>query len=548
MRSGPIACCLLLCSIGSCPADEPLLPDRNTLIVLPAIDPILREASELALKQGGRQRFWTERVILRIGELQSQAGDFGGALRSIEGSGYSYGRNGGLVQLAKSMARDGKRERAFEIVRLLGTDHGWRQDYIEDGVQLRWIEYLVQSRDLALASKAVQKMKSDRYRPDAIRRLAVAYADSGDAIRCSEQFKLALDAAKRLSDDWDRAQVFWQIADAQLSAGQSDAASATIRDLTESAGLKDPWARFSALRECAVIAAKAKNVEVSRRLFRQAIEAQKSVDGLNKSNALEQTAVSQAEAGYIEDALITAAMIKEDGARDRATLAVALAQLRANDAKSAAQTALTIRAYVQYRDDALEAIVSRCIAKEELKMALTMADKFDNSSRKAVAILRVATAHAKSGNRRTATEIAARIVLTPQDPLLGAGRDRFDYRTPSTWVVCYDASSAFTMSSHRAAVTLGAEVAGAAMTLSQALGQRFEKPFEVLFGGINYAEIIQSLARSHAASGDANEALGWARKIGRSGDAEQSKRDEQRIHALVGVAEGIHERSVGGMK
>src|SRR5271166_2204298 len=181
-------CILLSCGVAICPADEYPRPNRKAEPVGLAVEAVLREASDVALKQEKHQHYWTQRVLLHIGELQVRAGDFVGALRSIRGSSYDYGRNAGLVRLAEALARDGKKERAFDILRLVGTDHGWRQGYLDDGVQLRWIEHLIASGDLGRASEAIKQLKSKRYRSDGLRKLAVAYAKSGDAARAAEHF------------------------------------------------------------------------------------------------------------------------------------------------------------------------------------------------------------------------------------------------------------------------------------------------------------------------------------------------------------------------
>src|SRR5262245_23211070 len=92
---------------------------------VPSVQAILREASELALKQGAEEHLWTDRVLLTIGELQARAGDYDGALRSIRGSGYPHGRQIGLLHLTQALALAGQKERALEVSLLLDSDSGW---------------------------------------------------------------------------------------------------------------------------------------------------------------------------------------------------------------------------------------------------------------------------------------------------------------------------------------------------------------------------------------------------------------------------------------
>jgi hypothetical protein len=70
----------------------------------------------------------------------------------------------------------------------------------------------------------------------------------------------------------------------------------------------------------------------------------------------------------------------------------------------------------------------------------------------------------------------------------------------------------------------------------------------MMFKDFRSEEIVRALASAHVATGDANEALAWSRRIGsnekiKSGeDWEAAISVESRIHALVGVAEGILDR------
>src|SRR5579872_2938467 len=87
-----MGCILIVGLVAACAARA--LPQTNpdTQPTRSTAQALLREASEIALKQGETERFWTEHVLLEIGEVQIRAGDFEGALRSICGSDYDYGR------------------------------------------------------------------------------------------------------------------------------------------------------------------------------------------------------------------------------------------------------------------------------------------------------------------------------------------------------------------------------------------------------------------------------------------------------------------------
>jgi hypothetical protein len=128
----------------------------------------------------------------------------------------------------------------------------------------------------------------------------------------------------------------------------------------------------------------------------------------------------------------------------------------------------------------------------------------------------------------------------------------FRFRRAETWGLLYDADGCrFTITSHTIAVERAVEVAGAAMELSQVLGDRPGRSYAALFNDINTVEVIEALARTHAASGEPQDALAWARRIGSGGrvlstDGDEVRRAvERRVYALVGVAEGILDRPVG---
>jgi hypothetical protein len=136
--------------------------------------------------------------------------------------------------------------------------------------------------------------------------------------------------------------------------------------------------------------------------------------------------------------------------REAALYAVAVAQGKTNDFESAVRTALSAKHYNQYHDGALHMIAHHQIAKRDPKAALATAQYIKNPSEKAAAILKIATAQAKSGDRKTAADIAARIDLTePEDSLALFGKkQKFDNRLPDTWGFRYDDSNCFTMALH----------------------------------------------------------------------------------------------------
>ncbi len=516
----------------------------------PPVEAVLRKASELTLKQ--HHGSWDD-VLLEIVEMQIRAGDFDGAIESIGGCKDGDHRSRWLVHIAEALARDGKRERAFDIANMAYPDRR-----AEDRIQLCWIEHLIASHDLDAAGKALEQLKSAKKRPEGLRNLAAAYSMSGDANRAAELFKLAVDAAIPLKNEFDRLFALQKIADAQLTSGKPDDAKATIRLLVDAIEFKVPWARFLALRDSAVLAAKANDRQTAVRLFQRAIDTHREVGETNGNWKLETVGLAQANVGYFDDARKTASMIKPSAdpqynfASRNIRCAIAEAQLKSGDVEGAIESALSVEYDVELRDKTLHAIVDSLITKNDLKTALSIAEKIEHQSCKATAVLKVAAAHAKSNDRKTAAAVAKRIDL--KNDRVDSGRPkRFDYRTPRSWGSIYGFTGFYTHGSYSRSVQDAAEVAAAAMALAQALGEGPAQSYAVLFDDDN-RKVVQSLARAQAASDDAGQALAWAEEIG--SDAVINANDDnkvqlavdRRINALIGVAAGILDRSSDPVK
>ncbi len=553
MRSCIPLIMLLLTSVA-CRADKSLKSD-NVAVELPSAKDLLRKASELAAEQDEAQHFWTMRLLLQVRELQIRAGDYDGARKSIRASADPEG----LVHLAEGLAAAGRRQESLEVLRELGSNHGWRQEYLDDGVLLRWIEHLIAAGEIERAEHAAGQLKSEMYRPDAYRKLAVAYAKTGERSKSSHYFKLAVDAALETSG-YDRAKALWETGEAQRSVGATHEARTTISLLLESADKMEIWAQVAALREAAVLFAHLADRKESRSLFQRAIASRQRLAAANKVGALELIAIAQSRVGYIDDALETVATIwhsestvAQDGEREEALLAIAKAQLAMNNPDGAERTARSITHFLQFRDDSLHAVVEYYVQKKDFKKALTAAESVNNPSRMASAILKVATAYARSGDRKTAEEVASRIKLTSESSLPALYSDRiFDFRQPETWVQNYDIEFAFTLGLSQLSEERTAELAASAMTLAQTIPLEPKPDYAALLNDVWSDAVIQALARAHAATGDVAEALAWAhrigsdRKVASAEDKEGARALQRRINALIGVAEGMLERSANG--
>jgi hypothetical protein len=188
----------------------------------PLVHLVLREVSEIALKHGERESSWSGVGLVEIGELQTRAGDFDGALKSLRGV-CNYPA---MTHLVEALARSGKKDHALVVARMLHLDWG-RDQQARDLVQSRWVDHLIAKGTLQDANKAAEPIKSPNERRYALLRLALAYRKTGAAAQASDHFTQALASVADIESDSDRAKALWEIADAQRQAGCLDEAQAT---------------------------------------------------------------------------------------------------------------------------------------------------------------------------------------------------------------------------------------------------------------------------------------------------------------------------------
>ena len=530
---------------------------------------ILNKASQIATRQDMQQLSWRESYLFQIADIQMRAHDFDGAKNTIKRCGKSIGRNAAFIKLAETHAAAGQRVPAFEVLHELGTDHGWTQDYVEDGVRMLWLEYLIAADKLESAQTAVDEMVVPKYRSEALCKLALAHARLGDKTVAKRLFRDALisstglsgkvdhvpDVAS-LSDEYLRAIAVCEVAQAQCKVVDFETTSSMIQELVQHAeSSKSGLAKVGYQREAAVLAAKIGDQKTAKALFRKAIESRHAIrpptpcPAANRIVALYEIAKAQASVGFIGDAIKTAAMIKNgESERGKALCDIAVAQARGGDVTGGIATANSIINDIQFKNDALLLIVDLYIGKGDKESALMTAKKIVNPSRKAAAILKVATQYARDGDKSKAKAIAGQIQLKKAAPnLLLIGDEviaSFDFTKAETWGVVFDQGSYFSSRSYFFNINRAAELAAAAMTLHQAFDEPQDRDYAVVFQDV-HKDAIQSLACAHAEYGDAKDAIAWASRIG-SDEKMESENDhesqvlvERRIHALIGVAEGL---------
>lgn len=213
--------------------------------------------------------------------------------------------------------------------------------------------------------------------------------------------------------------------------------------------------------------------------------------------------------------------------REKALRDIARIELRAGQAERAVGLAMSVRSFLQYRDDALLDLVAALAKAEEYRRALDACEKIGSHLRKAQAILTVATALAERGHLINAETLAATCgFLKSGDPLFRGGRQPFDYQDANTWVAWYDEDHQGTpvMWNERGTTNLARVAARFAVLTAQI--PRVE-------GAPSCNGAVMAIAEAQTAAGQEEEAVSWARQL---------NDPESRTMGLLGVARGISGR------
>jgi tetratricopeptide (TPR) repeat protein len=527
----------------------------------PKVKEILKEARGIAIRQEKQLRFFLWDCLPDIARLQLKAGNLDDSLAGLTGLTYPAARDALLIEIAEAMARAGRRKEAERIMQQVepqfccDEDQAAGRKYLDDQIRIAFIDSQIAGGDLAGARQTATEVATPWRRPLMWQKLAVAYAKAGDRAMSQQAFRDAVSAApipskKNPDGAYLRGSALCEIADAQSGVRDRQGAVETLRRLMEATlTIKDGFYRTEALFEAAVREAKLGDHAAAKRLFRQAIATCDEIKPPtprpedNNIICLRKIATAQAQVGYYEDAMQTARLIPKDNSE--VITAVAAGKAKNGDISGAVAAAQSLEANSEGRTNALVAIVSVQIQKQDLQGALLTSEKIGDPLERTIVCLKIAAAFAGIGDHKWAEITAARIRLS-REPRKGP-RKVFDSQQPRTWGHLYEENAYFSVDSYRGEVDRAAKLAAAAMTLSQKLGKHYSTSYAVLFEDFD-PRVVRELARAHAASGSPEEALAWSRQIG-SSEATRSKEEwrdgrpiEQRVAALLGTVEGILER------
>ena len=348
--------------------------ERTACFSSPTAECLLADAIQAAKRiDAGRidDAFWSSGALDRIVEVQAQAGDIAGALRTAGLIDGTFSRNRALGSIVEAQAQAG------DIAGALRTAGRIDEAYSRAGALGDIAEAQTQAGARVTFADAVQaagRVDDTFWRGLALRGVAEAQARAGDIAG-------ALRTAGRI-DDVSRGFALGGIAEAQAQAGD------IVGALRMAGRIDDASSRDGALDSIAEAQARAGDIA-------GALRTAGRIDDVSRGFALGGIAEAQARAGDIAGALRTVGRIDDalrglalggfaDGLRGLALGGIAKAQAQAGDIAGALRTAGRIDGAYS-RDGALDSIAKAQAQAGDIAGALRTTGRIDDASYRAVA-------------------------------------------------------------------------------------------------------------------------------------------------------------------
>ena len=429
-------------------------------------------------------------VISAISLGQVAAGDLEGAWESADAIGATSGSISQASvhwRIAKAWAEMGRIDRASAILKQTGKDEG-----DADHIKASTVRYKARLGRLEEAVETARAIHDESVRLDSLLDLAKACIRMGEPAQAKRLVRELIQGSESYEDTWDTLTALQGAGEILASLGDSPGALEAFEKATKivAANGDPPW-------------------------------------------AIERLASSQARAGFFQWARYTAGPMQEGDEHryGEALQKIAIAQARAGNLGDAVATASDITEYLQYRDDALLEVVRVHIRRKNVSAALVAAGGIPTPSRKAQAVLEIAAAQARMGDRNGARATANSIDLVGRRIPFKVVKttEPFDFSSPATWGTQYEFPGYVVGGLIGMVIEAAGHVAAAAMELDQALGGREPLRYAEAFAELE-AEILRRIARAQARAGNPQGAVSWARLLANPG---------QRAYALLGAAEGV---------
>jgi hypothetical protein len=365
------------------------------------------------------QAFWDVALVqVRAGDAAAARQTFAAALNAPAVAPGVPGQVRALAEVAVVQAGAGQRPAGDPFAAALRLARGISHPEERDGALGETVDVLIRFKDWAGALDVAADMLGEARRGQALRAIAAARAEAGDAEGARQTLALAHDIARGIADgiSWDFE--LWEVAAAQARVGDPAGALQTASGLTMERN------RARALAEVAAAQLRAGDAEAARRQFDAALAIAYGIPEqyvLDAAYALRDIAKAQARAGEVAAALRTAQSNPGDSQRDDALGEVVMAQVRAGEWAAALETARAIPT-PERCGAALRRYAEAQAQVGELAAALTTARSITYEPERVVALREVAAAQARAGLGEQALRTCDGILLHPEHhlPLVGA--------------------------------------------------------------------------------------------------------------------------------
>ena len=398
--------------------------------------------------------------------------------------------------------------------------------------------------------------------------IASAQVTAGNNKASLNTLSIALKLARGIENDYERTQILPQIAELQASAGETSAAKATLIEAERATETTNdgPFITAAAWRRIAIARFALHDRRGAQQSMQRAIDNAEKIEGplgrANRAGALRQIALAWANAGEFALSCRVAELIPapKDGemlwTRGEAFYELAQAQIRADDLKGALESAREAVPVNDWKNSLLVQISMLQAEKGDQESARSTANQItDNNSRRAEAMLRIATVLAKSRNNVAVREIVDSL---PKMKTWFIG-DAFDLNRPDTWAREYEYRGFSTNAIRHANAKYAGDLAAAAMGFHLAtrkdVNADFAKSFHELKFSIIRPSKLRKISAAQSEAGDVSGALSWIGKLDSikevpdyvSGDEDRREFWKQivvqnRIQARLGVADGVLRR------
>ena len=305
---------------------------------------------------------------------------------------------------------------------------------------------------------------------------------------------------------------------------------AVVRLLKVSEGFSNPYYRFYAANECAMVQALAGNRDLSSKNFSRAKElAQLGGDRLAK------VAAHMGKAGFYDRALDVIRSISGIAEKEQALANLASARAEAGEYAQAIRICDMVQTYHRFSDPVLLKIVKYQLTQGKVEDSLDTCNHISHLAHKGEAMLMVATAQANTGDRKQALKTARSVDFVKVDEnsaFQEGGPSRFDISRPETWAFDIDRGFPGTMASFSRRAMAVANLAAAALRF-QETAKLIESPdYAKAFQGEGSC-VLEATAAAHVEMGKVDDVLNWVERL----------HEADQVWAMLGVAEGLLRRA-----